>query len=93
MAKVPAEQLRGATAVVTLEPCNHVGRTGPCALALIEAGVGRVVHAVDDPGEQGGGGAERLRAAGVDVVSGVLETRPRRSSSAGSCPSAPGARG
>ncbi|MCL9665169.1 bifunctional diaminohydroxyphosphoribosylaminopyrimidine deaminase/5-amino-6-(5-phosphoribosylamino)uracil reductase RibD [Curtobacterium albidum] len=73
MSKVPAEQLRGATAVVTLEPCNHVGRTGPCALALIEAGVGRVVHAVDDPGEQAGGGAERLRAAGVDVVSGVLE--------------------
>jgi diaminohydroxyphosphoribosylaminopyrimidine deaminase/5-amino-6-(5-phosphoribosylamino)uracil reductase len=72
MAKVPAEQLRGATAVVTLEPCNHVGRTGPCALALLEAGVGRVVYAVDDPGEQASGGAERLRAAGVEVVRGVL---------------------
>lgn len=72
MAEVPAEQLRGATAVVTLEPCNHVGRTGPCALALIEAGVGRVVYAVDDPGEHAHGGADRLRAAGVDVVSGLL---------------------
>lgn len=60
----------GATAVVTLEPCNHTGRTGPCALALIEAGVARVVYALDDPGMASGGGAERLRAAGVDVESG-----------------------
>ena len=60
----------GATAVVTLEPCNHTGRTGPCALALIEAGVARVVYALADPGETAGGGAERLRAAGVDVVHG-----------------------
>ena len=72
MAKVPAEQLRGATAVVTLEPCNHVGRTGPCAVALVEAGIGRVVYAVDDPGEHAHGGADRLRSAGVDVVSGLL---------------------
>ncbi len=60
----------GATAVVTLEPCNHTGRTGPCALALIEAGVARVVYALDDPGEVTGGGAERLRAAGIAVESG-----------------------
>ena len=60
----------GATAVVTLEPCNHTGRTGPCAVALIDAGVARVVYAVDDPGAVSGGGAERLRAAGVDVESG-----------------------
>lgn len=60
----------GATAVVTLEPCNHTGRTGPCALALIEAGVSRVVYALDDPGQVSGGGAERLRAAGVSVEAG-----------------------
>lgn len=61
---------RGATAVVTLEPCNHTGRTGPCALALIEAGVARVVYALDDPGAVSGGGAERLRSAGVSVDAG-----------------------
>lgn len=62
---------RGATAVVTLEPCNHTGRTGPCAVALIEAGVARVVYAVADPGDHSSGGADRLRAAGVEVESGV----------------------
>jgi len=60
----------GATAVVTLEPCNHTGRTGPCAVALIEAGVARVVYALDDPGAISGGGAERLRVAGVEVEGG-----------------------
>lgn len=59
------------TAVVTLEPCAHHGRTGPCAEALITAGVRRVVFAVADPAE-GAGGADRLRSAGVEVVSGVL---------------------
>ncbi|HET6671807.1 MAG TPA: deaminase, partial [Agromyces sp.] len=48
---------QGATAVVTLEPCNHTGRTGPCAIALIEAGVARVVYAVTDPGDHSAGGA------------------------------------
>lgn len=72
MSKVAPERLRGATAVVTLEPCNHTGRTGPCAAALIDAGVARVVYAVDDPGEISSGGAERLRAAGVEVTAGVL---------------------
>jgi diaminohydroxyphosphoribosylaminopyrimidine deaminase/5-amino-6-(5-phosphoribosylamino)uracil reductase len=62
----------GATAVVTLEPCNHTGHTGPCAVALIDAGVARVVYAVADPGDHSSGGAERLRAAGVEVEGGVL---------------------
>jgi diaminohydroxyphosphoribosylaminopyrimidine deaminase/5-amino-6-(5-phosphoribosylamino)uracil reductase len=62
----------GATAVVTLEPCNHTGRTGPCTEALLGAGVARVVVAVDDPWPPASGGAERLRAAGVDVETGVL---------------------
>ncbi|MHC4219977.1 MAG: bifunctional diaminohydroxyphosphoribosylaminopyrimidine deaminase/5-amino-6-(5-phosphoribosylamino)uracil reductase RibD [Planctomycetota bacterium] len=62
-----AADAAGATAYVTLEPCNHAGRTGPCTEALIEARVGRVVYARADPGVPAGGGAERLRAAGVDV--------------------------
>ena len=61
-----------ATAVVTLEPCDHTGRTAPCTRALIEAGVERVVYAVDDPDPVAGGGAERLRAAGVQVEAGLL---------------------
>ncbi|QCB95283.1 bifunctional diaminohydroxyphosphoribosylaminopyrimidine deaminase/5-amino-6-(5-phosphoribosylamino)uracil reductase RibD [Cellulomonas shaoxiangyii] len=63
---------RGATAVVTLEPCDHTGRTGPCSLALLEAGVARVLVAVQDPNPVAAGGADRLRRAGVDVVTGVL---------------------
>ena len=62
----------GLTAVVTLEPCNHTGRTGPCSEALIAAGVARVVYAVPDPGVGSAGGGERLRAAGITVVIGVL---------------------
>lgn len=64
---------RGATAVVTLEPCNHTGRTGPCVDALLAAGVRRVVFAQSDPNPVAAGGAERLRAAGVEVVAGVAE--------------------
>jgi diaminohydroxyphosphoribosylaminopyrimidine deaminase/5-amino-6-(5-phosphoribosylamino)uracil reductase len=67
LSKLPDGAARGATAVVTLEPCNHTGRTGPCAEALIAAGVARVVYAVADPGENSSGGARRLREAGVDV--------------------------
>lgn len=66
------EAARGATAVVTLEPCNHTGRTGPCVDALLAAGVARVVFGQADPNPQAAGGAERLRDAGVDVEGGVL---------------------
>ncbi|AWK09413.1 bifunctional diaminohydroxyphosphoribosylaminopyrimidine deaminase/5-amino-6-(5-phosphoribosylamino)uracil reductase RibD [Streptomyces spongiicola] len=64
---------RGGTAYVTLEPCNHTGRTGPCALALADAGIARVVYAVADPNPQATGGAGTLRAAGVRVEHGLLE--------------------
>ncbi|MDQ1137670.1 diaminohydroxyphosphoribosylaminopyrimidine deaminase/5-amino-6-(5-phosphoribosylamino)uracil reductase [Microbacterium sp. SORGH_AS 1204] len=71
LSQLASGEARGSTAVVTLEPCNHTGRTGPCALALIEAGVARVVYALDDPTDAAAGGADRLRAAGVDVENGV----------------------
>jgi len=77
LSKLPEEAAAGATAVVSLEPCNHTGRTGPCAAALIDAGVSRVVYALADPGAQSGGGSERLRAAGIDVAAGVLEDEAR----------------
>lgn len=62
---------RGGTAVVTLEPCAHTGRTGPCTDALIAAGIARVVYGVDDPNPEAAGGSDKLRAAGIDVVSGI----------------------
>jgi diaminohydroxyphosphoribosylaminopyrimidine deaminase/5-amino-6-(5-phosphoribosylamino)uracil reductase len=65
------DRARRGTAVVTLEPCAHTGRTGPCADALLAAGVARVVVAVPEPTRLAVGGAERLRAAGVDVEVGV----------------------
>jgi diaminohydroxyphosphoribosylaminopyrimidine deaminase / 5-amino-6-(5-phosphoribosylamino)uracil reductase len=68
---------RGATAVVTLEPCNHTGRTGPCAQALVAAGVRRVVVAQRDTNPVATGGAEALRAAGVEVETGVLADEAR----------------
>jgi diaminohydroxyphosphoribosylaminopyrimidine deaminase/5-amino-6-(5-phosphoribosylamino)uracil reductase len=70
--RAAGERARGATAVVTLEPCAHVGRTGPCADALIEAGVTRVVYALDDPNVVAAGGGTRLRVAGVEVEAGLL---------------------
>jgi len=70
-ARAAGADLRGATAVVTLEPCAHTGRTGPCAQLLASAGVARVVVAVGDPNPVAAGGAAVLAAAGIDVVTGV----------------------
>ncbi|MFJ9880813.1 bifunctional diaminohydroxyphosphoribosylaminopyrimidine deaminase/5-amino-6-(5-phosphoribosylamino)uracil reductase RibD [[Kitasatospora] papulosa] len=70
--RAAGERARGGTAIVTLEPCNHTGRTGPCAQALIEAGVRRVVYAVSDPNPQATGGADTLRGAGLEVAQGLL---------------------
>lgn len=80
--RAAGERARGATALVTLEPCNHTGRTGPCAQALIDAGIARVVHAVADPNPTATGGAQRLRSAGVDVESGLLEAEAAAGNSA-----------
>jgi diaminohydroxyphosphoribosylaminopyrimidine deaminase/5-amino-6-(5-phosphoribosylamino)uracil reductase len=68
---------RGATAVVTLEPCDHTGRTGPCSRALVEAGVRRVVYAQRDPNPVAAGGAATLRDTGVEVEGGLLEDEAR----------------
>jgi diaminohydroxyphosphoribosylaminopyrimidine deaminase/5-amino-6-(5-phosphoribosylamino)uracil reductase len=76
--RAAGERARGGTAVVTLEPCAHQGRTPPCTDALLAAGVTRVVHAVSDPNPVAAGGAEVLRAAGVEVTSGVLAEQVSR---------------
>lgn len=76
--KEAGAEARGSTAYVTLEPCSHQGRTGPCADALIEAGVRRVVAAMQDPNPLvSGQGLDRLRAAGLQVTCGVREREAR----------------
>jgi len=77
--KQAGEQARGATVYITMEPCSHHGRTGPCADALIEAGVSRVVAAVRDPNPKvSGRGLDRLQAAGISLTIGVKEAAARR---------------
>lgn len=80
LAHIPAgwiDRIHELTAVVTLEPCNHTGRTGPCALALIDAGIGAVAYGLKDPGVVEGGGEARLKDAGVAVAGGILAAQVR----------------
>jgi diaminohydroxyphosphoribosylaminopyrimidine deaminase / 5-amino-6-(5-phosphoribosylamino)uracil reductase len=78
-ALLAAGDASGATAYVTLEPCSHQGKTGPCADALIGAGVNRVVAAMEDPNPRvAGQGLEKLRAAGIHVECGLLESEARQ---------------
>jgi len=84
--KSAGEKARGATLYVNLEPCNHTGRTGPCTEAIIAAGVHRVVAAMQDPNPATSGrGFERLRAANIETVCGVLEDDARRLNEAFAC--------
>src|SRR6266850_6309594 len=72
--KSAGERARGATLYVTLEPSNHTGRTCPCTEAIIAAGISRVVAAIEDPNPKTRGtGCARLRTAGIEVASGLLE--------------------
>lgn len=77
--KQAGEKARSATLYVTLEPCNHTGRTGPCTEAIISAGISRVVAATQDPNPKTrGGGFTRLRGAGIEVETGILEAKAER---------------
>lgn len=80
--RAAGDRARGGTVVVTLEPCTHTGRTGPCVASLLSAGVHRVVVGVRDPYPPAAGGIEQLRAAGVEVVVGVAEAEVRWSNRA-----------
>jgi diaminohydroxyphosphoribosylaminopyrimidine deaminase/5-amino-6-(5-phosphoribosylamino)uracil reductase len=72
------DRARGGTLIVTLEPCDHHGRTGPCSAAALAAGVRRVVYAVAAPRDRAGGGARRLAEAGVEIESGLLAAEAER---------------
>jgi diaminohydroxyphosphoribosylaminopyrimidine deaminase/5-amino-6-(5-phosphoribosylamino)uracil reductase len=72
--KAVGAQAKGATMVVTLEPCNHTGATGPCSKAIADAGISKVVYAVKDPNKKATGGAQALRDQGLQVEGGVLES-------------------
>ncbi len=76
--RAAGEQARGGTACVSLEPCNHHGRTGPCSQALLRAGIRKVLIAVPDPNPQAAGGANFLEQAGVEIVRGVLQAAAER---------------
>jgi diaminohydroxyphosphoribosylaminopyrimidine deaminase/5-amino-6-(5-phosphoribosylamino)uracil reductase len=73
--KAAGNKAVGATIVVTLEPCNHTGSTGPCVQAIIAAGITTVVFAVADPNAKAAGGADALRTAGVSVIEGILKDK------------------
>jgi diaminohydroxyphosphoribosylaminopyrimidine deaminase/5-amino-6-(5-phosphoribosylamino)uracil reductase len=90
------EGAEGATAYVSLEPCNHYGHTPPCSLALRDAGIARVVYGAPDPGSESGGGGRTLQEAGVEVTGPVLsqeeamrETRPSLTTCSTAPPSLP----
>ena len=84
--KQAGEKARGATLYVTLEPCNHAGRTGPCTEAIVAAGVARVVAAMEDPNPKTRGeGFVRLRGAGIEVESGVMEPEAQKLNEAFAC--------
>lgn len=76
--KQAGERARGATLYVTLEPCNHNGRTGPCSEAIVKAGFARVVAAMEDPNPKTrGGGFSTLRSAGIEVACGLMESEAK----------------
>lgn len=79
MTQAGGEPLKGATAYVTLEPCSHTGKTGPCAEAIVSSGIARVVVAIKDPDPRvSGRGIQRLRQAGLTVETGLMADEARR---------------